>query len=52
MVFNGYDYKPTKNTDIEKVLVRVINTYFKQNLNQVYLAMITVKGDEAFFTIP
>jgi hypothetical protein len=51
MVFNGYNCQLTKNTDIEKVSVRAINAYFRQNLDQVYLAIVTVKGDEASFTI-
>jgi hypothetical protein len=29
MVFNDCDCKPIKNTDIEEVLVRAINAYFK-----------------------
>jgi hypothetical protein len=29
MVFNNYDCKLTKNIDIEKVLVRAINAYFR-----------------------
>jgi hypothetical protein len=29
MIFNGYDCKLTKNTDIEEVLVRIMNVYFK-----------------------
>jgi hypothetical protein len=33
MIFNGYSYKPTKDTDIEKVLVRTMNAYFRQNPN-------------------
>jgi hypothetical protein len=51
IVFNGCGYKLTKNTDIEKVLVRAINTYYRQNPDQVYLAMITVKREKAFFTV-
>jgi hypothetical protein len=51
MIFNDCNYRLTKNTDIEKVLVRAINTYFKQNLDQVYLTIIIVKSDETSFTI-
>jgi hypothetical protein len=51
MIFDGCDCRLIKNTDIEEMLVRVINAYFRQNLNQVYLAMITVKNDETFFII-
>jgi hypothetical protein len=51
MVFNGCNCKLTKNTDIEEILVRAINAYFRQNPDQVYLAIITVKGDETFFTV-
>jgi hypothetical protein len=51
MVFNGCDYQPTKNTDIEEISVRAINAYFKQNPDQVYLTIITVKSDETSFTI-
>jgi hypothetical protein len=29
MVFNDYNYKLIKNTDIEEVSVRAINAYFK-----------------------
>ena len=29
IVFDGCDYQPTKNIDIEEVLVRVINAYYK-----------------------
>jgi hypothetical protein len=29
IIFNDYNYKPTGNTDIEEVLVRAINAYFK-----------------------
>jgi hypothetical protein len=29
MIFNGCDYKLTKNTNIKKVSVRVMNVYFK-----------------------
>jgi hypothetical protein len=51
MVFNGYDCKPTGNTDIKKVLIRAINAYFKQDSDQVYLAIIIMKKDEVSFTI-
>jgi hypothetical protein len=51
MVFNGCGYKPTKNTNIKEVSVRVINVYFRQNPDQVYLAMITVKDEKASFTV-
>jgi hypothetical protein len=51
MVFNGYGYQLTKNTDIEEISVRAINAYFRQDLDQVYLAMVTVKNDETSFTI-
>jgi hypothetical protein len=51
MVFNGCDCKLTKNINIEEVLVRAMNAYFRQNPDQVYLAIIIVKGDEASFTI-
>jgi hypothetical protein len=33
MVFNGCDCRLTKNTDIEKVSVRAMNTYFRQDLD-------------------
>jgi hypothetical protein len=29
MVFNGCDYKPTRDTDIEEILIRVMNAYFR-----------------------
>ena len=51
MIFNGCGCKLTKNTDIEEMSVRAINAYFRQNLDQVYLAIVTVKGDEASFTV-
>jgi hypothetical protein len=51
MSFNGYGCKPKKNIDIEKVLMRAINAYYRQDPEQVYLAMVTVKGDELFFTV-
>jgi hypothetical protein len=51
MFFNGYDCKPTQNTDIEKVSVRAINIYFKQNPEQVYLTIVIVKGDDLSFII-
>ena len=51
MIFNGCNCKLTKNIDIKKMLIRAMNAYFRQNLNQVYLAMIIVKGDEIFFII-
>jgi hypothetical protein len=31
IIFNSYDCKPTKNTNIKKVSVRAINAYFRQN---------------------
>jgi hypothetical protein len=33
MAFDGCDYKLIRNTDIEEMSVRVINAYFRQNLN-------------------
>jgi hypothetical protein len=33
MVFDGYNYKPTKNTDIEEMSVRAMNAYFRQDLD-------------------
>jgi hypothetical protein len=33
------------------VLVRAINAYFRQDLKQVYLAIITVKEKDLSFTI-
>jgi hypothetical protein len=52
MVFDNCDCKPIKDTDIEEVLVRAMNAYFRQNSDQVYLAIITVKDEKASFTIP
>jgi hypothetical protein len=51
MIFDGCDCKPTKNTDIEKVSVRAMNAYFRQNLEQVYLAIIIVREKDLSFTI-
>jgi hypothetical protein len=51
MAFNGYGYKPIRNTDIEKMLVRAMNAYFKQDPDQVYLAIITVRREDLFFTV-
>jgi hypothetical protein len=51
MIFNDYNYKSIKNIDIEEVSIRVINIYFKQDLEQVYLAIVIVKGKNLFFTI-
>jgi hypothetical protein len=51
MVFGNCGCKPTRDTDIEEVLVRAMNAYYRQDPDQVYLAMITVKREEAFFTI-
>jgi hypothetical protein len=51
MVFNNCNCKLTKNTDIEKVLIRAINAYFRQNSDQVYLTMIIVKVNDVFFTV-
>jgi hypothetical protein len=51
MVFDGCGCRLIKNTNIEEVLVRAMNAYFRQDLNQVYLAMVTMKGEKAFFTI-
>jgi hypothetical protein len=31
MVFNDCDYRLTKNIDIEEILIRVINAYFRQD---------------------
>jgi hypothetical protein len=51
MAFNGCDCKLIKNTDIEKMLVRAMNVYFRQNPDQVYLVIIIVKEEDFFFTI-
>jgi hypothetical protein len=51
MIFNGCDYKLIKNTNIKEVLVRAMNAYFRQDPDQVYLAIITVKGEKTFFTV-
>jgi hypothetical protein len=51
MVFNGYGCRPTKGADIEKVLVRAINAYYKQNPDQVYLAIIAVQKKDVSFTV-
>jgi hypothetical protein len=52
MAFNGCSYKPIKNTDIEKVSVRAMNAYYRQDPDQVYLIIIIIKGEEASFTVP
>jgi hypothetical protein len=31
IIFKGCGCKPTRNTDIEKVLVRAMNAYYRQN---------------------
>jgi hypothetical protein len=51
MIFDGCNCQLIKNINIEKVSVRAINAYFRQNPDQVYLAIVTVKGDEASFTV-
>ena len=51
MVFNGCDCKLIKNTDIEKVLMQAINAYFRQDPDQVYLAIVTVKREDLSFTV-
>jgi hypothetical protein len=51
IIFNDCDCKLTKNTDIEKMSVRAINAYFRQDPDQVYLAIITMKGDKTSFTV-
>jgi hypothetical protein len=51
MVFDGCGYKLTRNTDIKEILVRAINAYFRQDLEQVYLAIIIVKGKDLSFII-
>jgi hypothetical protein len=33
MIFDGCDCKLIKNTDIEKMSVRVMNAYFRQDLD-------------------
>jgi hypothetical protein len=51
MNFDGYKCKPEKNINIEEILIRAMNAYFRQNPDQVYLAIVIVKGDEASFTV-
>jgi hypothetical protein len=51
MVFDDCGYRSIKNTDIKEMLMRAINVYFRQDPDQVYLAIITVKSDEASFTV-
>jgi len=51
MVFDGCGCKPTKNVDIKEVSVRAMNAYFRQELKQVYLAIVIVKREDLFFTV-
>jgi hypothetical protein len=51
MVFDGCGYKLTKNTDVKEVLVRAMNAYFRQDPEQVYLAMVIIKRDNLSFTV-
>jgi hypothetical protein len=51
IIFNGCDYKLTKNTDIKEVSVRAMNAYFRQDLEQVYLAIVIMKGEDLSFTV-
>jgi hypothetical protein len=51
MSFDGCGCKPEKNIDIEEVLMRAMNVYYRQDSEQVYLAMVIVKGDELSFTV-
>jgi hypothetical protein len=51
MAFNSCGCRLIRNTDIEEILVRAMNAYFRQNLEQVYLAMVIVKTDGIFFII-
>jgi hypothetical protein len=51
MVFDGYDCKLIKNTNIEKVSVRAINAYFRQDPDQVYLTIIIIKEEKVSFII-
>jgi hypothetical protein len=51
MVFDDCGYKLIRDTDIEKILIRAMNAYYRQNPDQVYLVMVIVKGEKASFTI-
>jgi hypothetical protein len=51
MVFDNCGCRPIRDIDVKEVLVRAMKAYFRQDPDQVYLAMIIVKGGKAFFTV-
>ena len=52
MNFDGYRCNPEKNINIEEMLIRAMNAYYRQDPKQIYLTIITVKKDELSFTVP
>jgi hypothetical protein len=51
LTFNGYGCKLIKDIDISEILMRAMNAYYRQDPNQIYLAMMIVKRDESSFTV-
>jgi hypothetical protein len=51
MAFDGCGCKPIRNINIEKMLVRAMNAYFRQNSDQVYLAIVIMREEDLSFTV-